>query len=69
MRSTSEGATAFPGDPVAYTSVPGEAVEAVTAIDAPWITVELPPAHRADLVLELTDPIRPPRHQRAQTAH
>jgi hypothetical protein len=65
VRSTGEEAPVFPGGPVAYTSVPSETVTVESSVDEPYVLVELPPAHRAKLVLTITEPIRPPRHQSA----
>ncbi|WP_457101287.1 hypothetical protein [Microbacterium sp. P5_E9] len=68
VQSTGEVDSAYPGDPVRYTSVPGKIVTAESPVDAPDLLVELPPAHRADLVLTITEPIRPPRHRVARPA-
>lgn len=65
VRSTGEAGSDFPGSPVAYTSDPGEVVSHATDVDAPSIVVDLPPAHRAKLVLITTEAIRQPRHQSA----
>jgi len=65
VRSTGESAPAFPGDPVAYTSVPGDTRVLEAEVNSPDLVVELPPAHCANLVLTITEPIRPPRHQSA----
>jgi hypothetical protein len=64
-RWTGERTPEFPGSPVAYTSVPGETITVEANVDAEDLVVELPPAHRADLVLTITEAIRPPRHQSA----
>jgi hypothetical protein len=67
VRSTGERAPDFPGDPIAYTSVPSKRITVETAVDAGDIVIDLPPAHRCDLVLTITEPIRPPRHRAAQS--
>jgi hypothetical protein len=65
VRSTGEVAPDFPGDPVAYTSVPSETRTVEADVASPDLLVELPPAHGAKFVLTITEPIRPPRHQSA----
>jgi hypothetical protein len=65
VRSTGEREPEFPGDPVAYTSVPSETITVEVPVDAGDLVVELPPAHRVELVLTITQQIRPPRHHSA----
>lgn len=67
VHSTGEADPAFPGDPVDYTSVPGQTVTVESSVGAPDLLIDLPPAHRAQLVLTITDPIRPPRHHHVAT--
>lgn len=65
IRSTGESPSAYPGSPVAYTSVPGDTISREIDIDAPAVVVALAPAHRAQLVLRIAEATRPPRHQLA----
>ncbi|MFB2579706.1 hypothetical protein ACEXQD_00510 [Herbiconiux sp. P15] len=55
----------YPGSSVAYTSLPGRPVRVTVPVDAPHLVVELPPSHRADLVLTTATSAGPPRHHRA----
>jgi hypothetical protein len=66
VRWTGERAPEFPGNPVAYTSVPSETITVEVPVEAGDLVIELPPAHRADLVLTITEQIRPPRHRAAR---
>ncbi|MGH3703920.1 MAG: hypothetical protein ACRDT9_04765 [Agromyces sp.] len=63
--SLGESGGVHPDSSVAYTSRPGRPVVVTEPVDAPHVLVELPPAHRADLVLTTTIAAEPPRHHRA----
>lgn len=63
VRSTGEEHPQFPGDPVAYTSVPDDVITMVTRVDAPYLPITLPPSHRAMLTLVVSEPRRAPRYR------
>ncbi|KRC59214.1 hypothetical protein ASE14_15715 [Agromyces sp. Root81] len=59
-----EAGGVYPGSSVVTTSTPGAPITTTIRVDAPELLVELPPAHRALLVIEVTPEIRPARHHR-----